>query len=66
MTNKRLQVLKIGLPWGLGMFIIMTFIFPYLNREVITLKKTLIAFPFWMLGGLLFGYSMNRWLPNQK
>jgi hypothetical protein len=48
------------------MFIIMTFVFPYLNREVITLKKILIAFPFWMLGGLLFGYSMNRWLPNQK
>jgi|TARA_B110000908_G_scaffold80854_1_gene96841 hypothetical protein len=66
MTNKRLQILKTGLPWGLGMFIIMTFVFPYLNREVITLKKILIAFPFWMLGGLLFGYSMNRRLPNQK
>jgi hypothetical protein len=66
MTNKRLQILKTGLPWGLGMFIIMTFVFPHLNREVITLKKILIAFPFWMLGGLLFGYSMNRWLPNQK
>tara|TARA_R110000787_G_scaffold196454_1_gene307792 strand:- start:14130 stop:14330 length:201 start_codon:yes stop_codon:yes gene_type:complete len=66
MTNKQKEIIKIGLPWGIGMFIIMTFVFPYYNEELITLKKVLIAFPFWILGGLLFGYSMNRWLPKGK
>jgi len=66
MTNKQKKIIKTGLPWGIGMFIIMTFILPYFNDEIITLKKTLIAFPFWILGGLLFGYSMNRWLPKEK
>ena len=66
MTNKQKEIIKTGLPWGIGMFIIMTFILPYFNDEIITLKKTLIAFPFWILGGLLFGYSMNRWLPKEK
>ena len=66
MTNKQKEIIKTGLPWGIGTFIIMTFILPYFNDEIITLKKTLIAFPFWILGGLLFGYSMNRWLPKEK
>jgi len=48
------------------MFILLTFVFPYFNDEVITLKKASIAFPLWMLGGLLFGYSMNRWMPKEK
>ena len=66
MSNKLKQILKIGLPWGIGMFFLMTFIFPYFNDEIITLKKIGIAFPFWMLGGLLFGYSMDRWMPKKK
>jgi hypothetical protein len=66
MSNKFKQILKIGLPWGFGMFILLTFIFPYFNDEDITLKKIGIAFPLWMLGGLLFGYSMNRWMPKEK
>lgn len=66
MKNNRKEIIRIGLPWGLGMFFLMTFIFPWYNDEAITLKKVLIAFPFWMLGGLLFGYSMNRWLPKDK
>ena len=66
MENRRKEILRIGLPWGVGMFFIMTFIIPWLNSEPITLKKVLIALPLWMLGGVLFGYSMNRWLPKNK
>lgn len=66
MTNKRKEIIRIGLPWAIGMFVIMTFVFPYFNDRPITLKKVLIAFPLWMLGGLLFGWAMNRWLPKEK
>ena len=66
MKNNRKEIIRIGLPWGIGMFIIMTIIFPLMNHEPITLKKVLIAFPLWMLGGWLFGYAMNRWLPKNK
>ena len=66
MTNKRKEIIRVGLPWGIGMFVIMTFIIPYFNGEPIILKRVLIAFPFWILGGILFGYAMNRWLPKEK
>lgn len=66
MKNNRKEIIRIGLPWGLGMFLLMTIIFPWMNNEPITLKKLLIAFPFWMFGGWLFGYAMNRWLPKNK
>jgi hypothetical protein len=48
------------------MFVLLTFLLPFINGQDITLKKTLIAFPCWMVGGLLFGYAMNRWLPKEK
>lgn len=60
------EIIRIGLPWALGMFIIMNLVFPWYNNEPITLTKILIALPLWALGGLLFGYSMNRWLPKEK
>jgi hypothetical protein len=66
MTTKQKEIIRIGLPWAIGMFVIMTFVFPYFNNQAITLKKVLIAFPLWMLGGLLFGWAMNRWLPKEK
>jgi len=66
MTNKRKEILRIGLPWGIGMFVLLTFLLPFINGQDITLKKILIAFPCWMVGGLLFGYAMNRWLPKEK
>jgi len=66
MTNKRKEILRKGLPWGIGMFVMMTFILPYINEQDITIKKTLIAFPFWILGGILFGYAMYKWLPKEK
>lgn len=66
MTKKQKEIIRIGLPWGIGMFIIMSLVIPWLNQEPILIKKVLVSFPLWMLGGLLFGYSMNRWLPKEK
>ncbi|NQX99788.1 MAG: hypothetical protein HRT70_01400 [Flavobacteriaceae bacterium] len=54
------------MPWGVGMFIIMTIIFPLMNEQPITIKKVLISLPLWMLGGWLFGYAMNRWLHKDQ
>jgi hypothetical protein len=66
MSKKLTNIIKIGLPWGVGMFILLALIIPYFNDEKITLKKIVIAFPLWLLGGFVFGYSMNRWLPKEK
>ena len=66
MSKKLTNIIRIGLPWVVGMFILSALIIPYFNDKEITLKKIGIAFPLWMLGGLLFGYSMNRWMPKEK
>ncbi|MFY7672618.1 hypothetical protein ACOSP6_16165 [Tenacibaculum sp. MEBiC06402] len=52
--------LKSGLIWGMIMFVIMTFIYPYFNNEEITLKKTLIGFVLWTIGGILFGRTLKN------
>ncbi len=50
---------KQGLQWGLFMFIIMTFIFPFFIGEAINWKRILVGIPVWTLAGLLFGFSMK-------
>lgn len=57
--------IKIGSMWGLCMFVIMTFIFPLMSGEDITLKSILTAIPIWVIGGLIFGYSM-KFTMNRK
>ncbi len=47
MSKKLTNIIKIGLPWGVGMFILLALIIPYFNDEEITLKKIVIAFPLW-------------------
>ena len=52
---------KVGLVWGFAMFVMMTFVFPYLNKEEISLKGVIIKFITWVfLGGLIFGYVMKK------
>lgn len=51
---------KVGLSWALWMFIFMTFIWPLIDGEEITLKKTLIGVPIWVIGGLAFGWTMKK------
>lgn len=52
--------IKVGLGWGGFMFVIMTFIWPLIDGEEITLKRVLIAIPIWTLAGIAFGYSMRK------
>ena len=52
--------LKVGLSWGLTMYILMVFLFPFFGREEITLKKVLIGVPFWLFGGVVFGLTMKK------
>ena len=51
--------LKSGLAWGLLMFFIMTFAFPYYNNEEITTRKIVIGIVVWTIGGILFGLTLK-------
>lgn len=61
-TNK--NWLKIGLFWGLIMYIFVTLLLPLIGQVQITHKSILIGIPIWIIGGLSFGFimkiSMNR------
>lgn len=57
--------LKSGLLWGLIMFLLMTFVFPLVVHEPISKMKILTGIPIWLLGGLIFGYTMKIWM-NKK
>ena len=47
---------KVGLVWGIWMFLGITFIKSLIFGEVITLKVVIIESFLWMIAGLLYGY----------
>ena len=51
-----------GIAWGVIMYVLITFIFPItgIDDGPITLRKSLISIPVWLLGGLLFGFVMQK------
>lgn len=51
--------IKLGLIWGAFMFVIMTFVFPFMSNETITPKRSLVGLILWTIGGLIFGYTMK-------
>lgn len=51
-----------GMGWGLFMFVSMGLFYPWVTGEVITLQRLLIAFLFWLAGGLIYGYVMKLFL----
>ena len=57
--------LKSGLFFGLFMYVSMIIIFPLIKGEEITQRNLLIGLPFWLIGGLGWGYMMKRWM-NKK
>ncbi len=57
--------LKMGLFFGLFMYVIVTFLFPLIEQEQITRKSMLIGIPIWLIGGLGFGFFMKIWM-NRK
>ncbi|MDN3618492.1 hypothetical protein QWY81_03350 [Polaribacter undariae] len=54
------QWVKTGFVWGAVMFVIMTFVSPYLFNEEITLKRISINIFLWSVLGLLFGYATRK------
>ncbi|MGB1042162.1 MAG: hypothetical protein ACPGU6_02115 [Tenacibaculum sp.] len=57
---------KVGLMWAIWMFVIMTFIWPLIKGEEITLQSILIGIPIWIIGGLFFGFSMRKRLEEKE
>jgi len=53
--------IKVGLGWGIWMFLAMAFIWPLIMGEQITFKTTSIQFFYWILAGLLFGYLREKY-----
>ncbi|WP_274475683.1 hypothetical protein [Mangrovimonas aestuarii] len=53
--------IKVGLSWGLFMYVFMTFLFPLFQEQPITWKSVLISIPLWAISGLGFGYFMKRY-----
>ncbi len=54
-----------GLVFGMVMFLLMEIITPLTEGLDITSRRILISIPIWLLGGLLWGYVMHKWM-NKK
>ncbi len=58
--------IKIGLLWGVLMWISnIAFLF-FFDDKPITEKGVLLGIPFWLIGGLGFGYIMKLITPKTK
>ncbi len=63
--NSTKNWLKSGLFFGLFMYVSMIIIFPLIKGEEITQRNLLIGLPFWLIGGLGWGYMMKRWMSKK-
>jgi hypothetical protein len=55
------DLVKVGLVWGVLMFLAMAFVWPLIDGEGITLKKVIIKFIYWIIVGLVFGYLSAKY-----
>jgi uncharacterized Tic20 family protein len=58
--------IKQGMIWALFMYVIMTFLFPLIISEPITLPTILIGIPIWALAGLGYGYFMKTFFYKRR
>ncbi|MCI2228771.1 hypothetical protein MC378_06295 [Polaribacter sp. MSW13] len=56
---------KNGFGWAVWMFVMMTFFWPLITGEKITLKSVLIGAVFWSFIGIAMGYIMTKFV-NKK
>ncbi len=63
--NKKSWV-KEGLGWGIIMYFLMVIVLPFFSNEEITWAKVLIGLPVWLLAGLVWGYSMNKFFASKN
>lgn len=50
-----------GLIWGVIMFLIITFLLPLMEGELIKWEK-LYTLPIWLIGGLVMQYFLHKWI----
>ena len=51
--------IKLGLFWGLFMYIFMVLLFPLIDGEGLSTWKVVLGIPIWTIGGIGFGYTMK-------
>lgn len=56
--------IKFGLFWGLFMAIVINVLFPLFDGTEIVPLKVLVSIPFWLIGGLIFGYVSRKKEPK--
>jgi hypothetical protein len=56
---------KFGLFWGLFMAVVINILFPLFDGTEIVPLKVLVSIPFWLLGGLIFGYVSRKKEPKK-
>lgn len=54
--------LKSGIYFGVFMYLMMVILFPLIEGETITQRSLLIGVPFWLIGGLGWGYLMKIYM----
>lgn len=52
---------KVGLGWGVWMFLAMAFVWPLIEGEKIILKTVIIKCIYWIIAGLVFGYLSAKY-----
>ena len=57
--------LQQGLRFGFFMYVFMIILFPLISKKEIPSKDLLIGIPIWLIGGLVFGYTMKLFM-NKK
>lgn len=63
-NNKRWMIS--GIVWGVMLYIFSVIVLPIILKETITWRSILISIPIWIVGGLLFGFSMNRYYSRKS
>jgi len=57
--------IKFGLFWGLFMAVVINLLFPLFDGTQIVPLKVLVSIPFWLVGGLIFGYVSRKKEPKK-
>lgn len=52
--------IKFGLFWGMFMALVINILFPLFDGTEIVPLKVLVSIPFWLVGGLIFGYVSRK------
>ena len=57
--ESKYQWLRLGLFFGIWMYVFSTILFPLIDGRGITQKELLIGIPMWAIAGFLFAFTMK-------